>query len=336
MQSHPDRNRSDKNAEGRFKEVNEAYAVLSDPDKRAHFDRFGTAGPGVGPGFGDTGFGTLFEDIFENFFSGGGRGRRSRGARGEDLQCELKITLEDSPEGLEPKIQIPRLERCETCAGAGVERGSRVETCDMCRGAGEVRRSHGFLAVAQTCRKCQGAGQLNRAPCRECRGEGRRRAEQLLSVKIPAGIEDRMQLRVTGEGSGGVNGGPSGDLYVLVQIREHELFTREGADLHCDLPVSFAHLALGHEAEVPVLGGTARLKIPAGTQPGEILRLRGRGMPHLRHRGHGDACYRVVLEVPQKLNAKQREALAAFEAASKDERGPLASAFFERMKKLLG
>ena len=145
-----------------------------------------------------------------------------------------------------------------------------------------------------------------------------------------------MQLRVTGEGSGGVNGGPSGDLYVLVQIREHELFTREGADLHCDLPVSFAHLALGHEAEVPVLGGTTRLKIPAGTQPGEILRLRGRGMPHLRHRGHGDACYRVVLEVPQKLNAKQREALAAFEAASKDERGPLASAFFERMKKLLG
>ncbi len=336
MQFHPDRNRSDKNAEERFKEVNEAYAVLSDPDKRAHFDRFGTAGPGVGPGFGDTGFGTLFEDIFENFFSGGGRGRGARGARGEDLQYELKITLEDSAAGLETKIQIPRLERCETCAGAGVEPGSRLETCDMCRGAGEVRRSHGFLTVAQTCPKCQGAGQLNRAPCRECRGQGRRRAERLLSVKIPAGIDDRMQLRINGEGSSGSNGGPPGDLYVLVRISEHDLFTRQGADLYCDLPVSFAHLALGHDVEVPVLGGATRLKIPAGTQPNDVLRLRGKGLPHLRQRGHGDTCYRIVLEVPQKLNARQREALAAFEAASKEERGPLAAAFFERMKKLLG
>ena len=336
MQFHPDRNRGDKSAEERFKEANEAYAVLSDPDKRAHFDRFGTAAPGGGPGFGDAGFGTLFEDIFDNFFSAGGRGRRSRAGRGEDLQYELKITLADAAAGLETKIQIPRLETCEACRGSGVEPGSRLETCDMCRGSGEVRRSHGFLTVAQPCPKCRGAGQLNRAPCHQCRGEGRRRAEHLLSVKIPAGIEDRMQLRVTGEGSGGVNGGPPGDLYVLVHISEHELFTREGADLVCDLPVSFANLALGHEAEVPVLGGTTRLKIPAGTQPGEILRLRGKGMPHLRHRGHGDACYRVVLEVPQKLNAKQRETLAAFEAASKEERGPLASAFFERMKKLLG
>ena len=175
MQFHPDRNRGNKDAEERFKEVSEAYAVLSDPDKRAHFDRFGTAGPGAGPGFGDTGFGTLFEDIFENFFSGGGRGRGSRAARGEDLQYELKITLEDAAAGLETKIQIPRLERCEACAGAGVEPGSRLDTCDMCRGAGEVRRNHGFLTVAQTCPKCQGAGQLNRSPCRECRGEGRRR-----------------------------------------------------------------------------------------------------------------------------------------------------------------
>jgi molecular chaperone DnaJ len=190
--------------------------------------------------------------------------------------------------------------------------------------------------VAQTCPKCRGVGQLNRAPCRECRGEGRRRTEHLLSVKIPAGIEDRMQLRVSGEGSAGANGGPPGDLYVLVRIREHDLFARQGADLYCDLPVSFAHLALGHELDVPVLGGTTRLKIPAGTQPNEVLRVRGKGMPHLRQRGHGDACYRLLLEVPQKLNARQREALAAFEAASKEDRGPLASAFFERMKKLLG
>jgi len=336
MQYHPDRNRGNKDAEERFKEVNEAYAVLSDPDKRAHFDRFGTAGPGVGPGFGDTGFGTLFEDIFENFFSGGGRGRGSRAARGEDLQYELKITLEDAAAGLDTKIQIPRLERCEACSGNGVEPGSRLETCDMCRGAGEVRRNHGFLTVAQTCPKCRGTGQLNRSPCKECRGEGRRRAERLLGVKIPAGIEDRMQLRISGEGSGGLGGGPSGDLYVVVRVREHDIFTRQGADLLCDLPLSFTNLALGHEAEVPVLGGVSKLKIAAGTQPGEILRIRGKGMPHLRQRGHGDACYRVVLEVPQKLNARQREALAAFEAASKDERGPLAAAFFERVKKLLG
>jgi molecular chaperone DnaJ len=206
----------------------------------------------------------------------------------------------------------------------------------MCRGAGEVRRNHGFLTVAQTCPKCRGAGQLNRSPCKECRGEGRRRAERLLAVKIPAGIEDRMQLRISGEGSGGLGGGPSGDLYVLVRIREHEIFTRQSADLICDLPLSFTNLALGHEVEVPILGGVAKLKVPAGTQPNEVLRIRGKGMPHLRQRGHGDACYRVVLEVPQKLNARQREALASFEAASKDERGPLAAAFFEQVKKLLG
>jgi len=337
MQFHPDRNRNNKEAEEKFKEVNEAYAVLSDPDKRAHFDRFGTAGPGVGPGFGDTGFGTLFEDIFENFFTGSGRGRGgSRAARGDDLQYELKITLEDAAAGLETKIQVPRLERCEACTGTGVEPGSRLETCDLCRGAGQVRRSHGFLTVAQPCPKCQGAGQINRSPCRQCRGQGRQRAEHLLGVKIPAGIDDGMRLRMSGEGSSGLNGGPPGDLYVLVRILEHDLFARQGADLYCDLPVSFANLALGHEVEVPILGGTTRLKVPAGTQPNDVLRLRGKGMPHLRQRGHGDTCYRIVLEVPQKLNAKQREALAAFEAASREERGPLASAFFERMRKLLG
>ncbi len=335
MQYHPDRNPGNKGAEDRFKDVSEAYAVLSDPDKRAHFDRFGTA-PGAGPGFGETGFGTLFEDIFENFFSGGGRDRRSRAARGEDLQYELKIALEEAAAGVETKIQIPRLERCDACAGTGVEPGSRPEPCDVCGGRGEVRRSHGFLTIAQPCPKCQGRGQLNRHPCRQCRGEGRQRSERLLSVKIPGGIEDGMQLRLSGEGSSGTNGGPSGDLYVLVRIREHDLFVRDGADLYCDLPLTFAQLALGHEAEVPVLGGRATLKIPAGSQPHQILRLKGKGMPHLRGRGHGDACYRLILEVPPKLNAKQREALAAFEAASRDERGPLSAAFLERMKKLFG
>ena len=336
MQHHPDRNPGSKDAEGRFKEANEAYAVLSDPDRRAHFDRFGTAGPGAGPGFGDPGFGSLFEDIFENFFSGAPRGRRSRAARGEDLQYELKITLEEAAAGVDTKVQIPRLESCEACGGAGVEPGSRLEPCELCHGRGEVRRSHGFLTVAQPCPKCQGAGQLNRNPCKRCRGEGRQRAEHLLAVKIPAGVEDGMQLRLAGEGSGGLYGGPPGDLYVLLRIREHDLFARDGADLHCDVPVSFAQLALGAEVEVPVLDGTTKLKIPAGSQPHEILRLRGKGMPHLRQRGRGDACYRLVLEVPRKLDDRQREALEAFEAASRSVRGPLTAAFLERMKKLLG
>jgi molecular chaperone DnaJ len=335
MQYHPDRNAGDRQAEERFKQITEAYAVLSDPDKRAHYDRFGTVDLGRG-GVTDSGFGTLFEDIFESFLGGGRGGRQSRAMRGEDLQYELKITLEEAASGVEPKIQIPRPERCETCAGTGAEPSTKRVTCETCHGRGEVRMSHGFLTVARPCPKCQGAGDINKSPCKECRGEGRRRAERKLSVKIPAGIDDGMQMRVSGEGAAGVNGGPSGDLYVLVRIREHAMFARDGSDLHCDLPVSFAQLALGVEVEVPVLNGRDTLKVPAGSQPHQIVKLRGKGMPHLRDRGRGDACYRLVLEVPHKLNAKQREALEAFEAASKGERGPLSTAFFERMKKLLG
>jgi molecular chaperone DnaJ len=334
MQYHPDRNAGNKEAEERFKEINEAYAVLSDPDKRAHYDRFGTA-PGAGAGGFEGGFGSLFEDIFENFLGGRGSGRRTRAARGEDLQYELKITLEEAAAGLETKVQIPRLESCETCGGTGAEPGTRKVACEACGGRGEVRMSHGFLTVARPCPKCQGEGQLNKNPCKRCRGEGRQRAEHVLSIKIPPGIDDGMQLRLTGEGAGGLDGGPSGDLYVLVRIREHPMFARNGGDLYCDLPVSFPQLALGADLDVPIIGGSATLKIPAGSQPGQIVKLRGKGMPHLRERRHGDACYRLLLEVPQKLNAKQREALDAFDAASR-ERGPLATSFLERMKKLLG
>jgi molecular chaperone DnaJ len=334
MQFHPDRNPGNKQAEERFKAVNEAYTVLSDADKRAHYDRFGTAGGNAG--FGETGFGTIFEDIFENLFTGGGgRGRRSRTVRGEDLQYELKITLEEAASGVETKVQIPRMEACDHCTGSGVEPGSKRVTCEMCQGRGEVRHSQGFLTVARTCPKCRGEGERIETPCKTCRGEGRQRADRLLQVKIPAGIEDGMQMRLVGEGSGGLSGGPSGDLYVLVRLLEHDLFTRDGSDLYCDLPVSFAQLALGADIEVPVLGGTTKLKIAAGSQPPQVVRLRGKGMPQLRNRGHGDSCYRVILEVPQKLNAKQREALELFDIASKEQGGPLRASFLERMKKLL-
>jgi molecular chaperone DnaJ len=332
MQCHPDRNPGDKAAEGRFKELNEAYAVLSDPDKRAHYDRFGTAGPAGGF---ESGFGTIFEDIFENFFAGGDR-RRTRARAGEDLQYEMKLTLEEAASGVETKIQVPRLESCERCQGNGSEPGTSRVVCETCRGRGEVRLSQGFLTVARPCPKCHGEGQTNKHPCQTCRGEGRQRTERVLQVKIPAGIEDGMQLRLTGEGSGGLQGGPAGDLYVLVRIQEHDLFVREGADLYCEIPVTFPQLTLGHEIEVPVLNGTQPLAIPAGTQPNEILRLRGQGMPRLRDRRRGDACYRVILEVPRKLTAKQRDALEAFATSCQDDQGPLSLSFFERMKKLLG
>ena len=333
MQYHPDRNPGDKKAEEHFKAVNEAYAVLSDSDKRAQYDRFGTVG---GAGGFEPGFGTLFEDIFENFFSGGERGRRSRGRRGEDLQYEMKLTLEEAAAGVETKIQVPRPETCERCDGSGNEPGTQRETCDTCRGRGEIRMSQGFLTVARPCPKCHGEGQVNKHPCKACRGEGRQRAERMLQVKIPAGIEDGMQLRLTGEGGGGVQGGPAGDLYVLVRIAEHELFVRDGADLYCDIPVTFPQLALGDEVEVPVLNGTETLAIAPGTQPNEIVRLRGHGMPRLRERRHGDACYRLILEVPRTLSARQREALETYAAASQSEPGPLSLSFLERMKKLLG
>jgi molecular chaperone DnaJ len=334
MECHPDRHPGDKQAEERFKELNEAYAALSDPDKRAHYDRFGTAAPGAGGFSGD--FGSLFNDLFD-VFGGGGRGRRTRAFQGEDLQYELKVTLEQAVTGLETKVQIPRMETCDTCGGHGSEPGSRRATCQTCKGRGEVRMSQGFMTFARTCPTCQGAGEANEHPCRACRGEARRATERLLSIRIPAGIDDGMQLRVTGEGSSGINGGPSGDLYVVVRVEEHEVFVRKAADLYCDVPVSFPQLAVGDELEVPVINeGPATLKIPAGSQPHQILRLKGKGVPRLRERGRGDACFRLLLEVPQRLNGKQREALAAFAAASKGESGPLSSAFLDRMKKLLG
>jgi molecular chaperone DnaJ len=332
---HPDRNPGNRGAEERFKEINEAYGILSDPEKRAHYDRFGTV-PAAGGGGPDAGFGTIFEDLFEGFFGGGGGGRRNRARRGDDLRYDLEISLEESAEGLETKLQIPRHETCDTCGGSGAQAGTRAEVCSTCRGQGQVRFSQGFLTVARPCPACGGEGRVNRTPCRDCHGQGRQLKERLLKVTIPAGVEDGNQLRLSGEGESGLLGGPSGDLYVVLHIRPHEIFTRHGADLVCELPVTFAQAALGAEVEVPVLNGKAALGIPPGTQPGQLLRLRGKGMPHLRGRGRGDAVYKVVLEVPTRLSARQRELLEEFDQVSRDQSGPLLSTFVERMKKLFG
>ncbi len=336
MKHHPDRNPGDKVAEERFKAINEAYAVLSDPDKRAQYDRFGRVD--LPPGGIDLGgFGDLFEDIFEGFFTGGARGGRSRIRRGDDLRYDLEIALEEAAKGVETRLQIPRLETCEACKGSGLEPGSRRVTCPTCKGRGQLRYQQGFLTVARTCPHCSGEGQVNRNPCKPCAGEGRVAHDRTLKVRIPPGVEDGTQLRLTGEGEGGLRGGPPGDLYVVVHVREHAFFSRHGNDLVCTLPLTFTQAALGAEVDVPVLDETAKLKVPAGTQNGEVLRLPGKGMPSLHARGRGDACYRVVVEVPARLSARQKELLEEFERVSKGaEQGPLVGGFLASLKKLLG
>ncbi|MBI4010954.1 MAG: molecular chaperone DnaJ [Candidatus Rokubacteria bacterium] len=336
MKHHPDRNPGDKVAEERFKAINEAYAVLSDPDKRAQYDRFGRVD--LPPGGIDLGgFGDLFEDIFEGFFTGGARGGRSRIRRGDDLRYDLEIALEEAAKGVETRLQIPRLETCEACKGSGLEPGSRRVTCPTCKGRGQLRYQQGFLTVARTCPHCSGEGQVNRNPCKPCAGEGRVAHDRTMKVRIPPGVEDGTQLRLTGEGEGGLRGGPPGDLYVVVHVREHAFFSRHGNDLVCTLPLTFPQAALGAEVDVPVLDGTAKLKVPAGTQNGEVLRLPGKGMPSLHARGRGDACYRVVVEVPARLSARQKELLEEFERVCKGaEQGPLVGGFLDSLKKLLG
>ncbi len=336
LQYHPDRNPGDKKAEERFKEISEAYSVLSDPEKRAQYDRFGTVGQAGGFDVSGFGVGTIFEDLFEGFFGGTGRDRRARAHRGEDLQYGLEISLEEAAAGLESKVQIPRFETCEGCHGSGLAPGTKPQLCATCKGHGQVRFSQGFLTVARTCPHCGGLGEVNKSPCNDCRGEGRARRERLLKIKIPPGVEDGSQLRLTGEGSGGIHGGPPGDLYVVIRVKPHDFFVRQGQDLLCEIPLTFPQAALGAQIEVPVLDGIATLKVPAGTQPGTILRLKGKGMPSLRGRGRGDACYQVVVEVPAHISARQRELLEEFQRSSQEGSGPLITSFIERMKKLLG
>ncbi len=329
MRHHPDRNPGDKVAEEKFKEAAEAYAVLADPEKRSAYDRFGHAavsGAGGGPGFDPSMFQEFgdFADILGNMFGfgdlfSGGR-RRGGPQRGADLRYDLEIAFEEAARGLETTIQIPRQETCETCHGSGSAPGSSAAMCPQCRGQGQVRFQQGFFTVARTCPQCRGAGKVITKPCHTCRGGGHVTRERKITVKIPPGIATGQQLRLQGEGESGSAGGPPGHLYVVVQVREHEFFRRDGNNLFCEIPVNFTTLALGGEITVPTLDGSDKVKVPDGTQTGTTLRLRGKGMPDVNGRGRGDLFATVQVQTPRKLNKEQRHLLEQLAGALPQEK----------------
>ena len=345
---HPDRNADDPSAEGKFKEVNEAYDVLKDADKKAAYDRHGHAafdggmgarGGNSGPrGFGGNGdFASAFSDVFEDLFGdfvGGGRGAggRNRAARGSDLRYNLRVTLEEAYAGTRKTIRVPRLSGCESCNGTGAEGGAEPVTCPTCSGMGKVRAQQGFFTVERTCPTCGGAGQIVKNPCKACAGAGRVEKEAALSVNIPAGVETGTRIRLSGEGEAGLRGGPAGDLYIFVTVADHAIFKRDGVTLYCHVPVSMARAALGGEVEVPTIdGGRSRVKVPAGSQSGRQMRLRGKGMPALRGAGQGDMVIELAVETPVNLTQKQKELLEEFEKLSA-ENNPETAGFFNRVK----
>lgn len=337
-QYHPDANQNIDNAEEKFKELGEAYEVLSDPEKRAQYDRFGhSAFNGQGfsgfGGFGD--FGGL-GDIFEMFFGGSGRGRPGP-EKGADIRADLEITLKEAASGLEREIKVPRTEVCSTCGGSGAAAGTKPKTCQTCDGTGQVQYAQntpfGRIVQSRTCDRCRGRGQVIEKPCPTCHGAGHVRKTRNVKVKVPPGVDDGTRLRRTGEGEAGVRGGPPGDLYVYIHVKPHRLFRREGDDIVCEIPVSFVQAALGDEINLPTLDGDATLKVPEGTQHGTVFRLKGKGIPHLQGHGVGDQLVRVKVITPTKLNDKQKELLREFSRLS-SERQETASekSFFEKMK----
>jgi len=343
MKYHPDKNPGDAAAEVRFKEVNEAYEVLKDPQKRAAYDRYGHAafehGGMGGGGFGGGGFGAGgFSDIFEDIFGemmGGGRQRRSSGGRerGADLRYNMEISLEESYNGKTAQIRVPTSITCDVCTGSGAKPGTKPQTCGTCQGAGRVRAAQGFFSIERTCPTCHGRGTIIPDPCTKCHGHGRVTEERALSVNIPAGIEDGTRIRLAGEGEAGLRGGPAGDLYIFLSVKPHELFQRDGADLHCGVPISMTAAALGGTFDVTTLDGTkSRVTVPEGTQNGRQFRLKGKGMPVLRSNQVGDLYIQVQIETPQKLTKRQRELLKEFEDISSKENNPESSGFFARMK----
>jgi molecular chaperone DnaJ len=322
MKFHPDRNPDNPKAEGNFKEAKEAYEVLSDPGKRAAYDQYGHAGVDSSAAHGARGFGD-FADAFGDIFGdilGGGR-NRSNVYRGADLRYNLEISLEEAARGTETKIRVPAMEECETCHGSGAKPGTNPVTCPSCGGHGQVRMQQGFFSIQQTCPKCHGSGKIVPTPCPTCHGAGRIKHHKTLSVRIPAGVDEGDRIRLSGEGEIGVNGGPTGDLYVVIHVKQHTVFQRDHNDLHCEMPISFTTAALGGEIEIPTLEGYAKIKVPAETQTGKVFRLRGKGIKGIRSSTTGDLMCHVVVETPVSLTARQRELLQELETINQDD-GP--------------
>jgi molecular chaperone DnaJ len=342
MKFHPDRNPGDHAAEEKFKQASEAYQVLCDADKRAAYDRYGHAGVGAagqggfgGPFAGGVDIGDIFGDLFGEMFNVGGGGQRgSRQQRGDDLRFDLAIDFEDAIFGAETEIKIRRLEVCSTCNGRGSASGRGPSVCGQCQGRGQIRYQQGFFSVARTCGTCGGTGSIIGDPCQTCRGETRVAKELKLNVKVPPGVEDGTRIRYAGEGDAGRSGGTKGDLYVVLSIRPHDFFERSGQDLHCVVPISFPQAALGAEIEIPGIDGPVNLKVPEGTQSGKEVRVRGRGVPYLNEKGHGDLVVRVVVQIPRKLSRAQRELVSKLAELMNVDNKPTSPSLIEKMKDL--
>ncbi len=338
---HPDRNPDNPEAEEKFKECSEAYSVLSDEQKRGTYDHLGhSAGGGDGFGFRGGGFQGVEDvdlgDIFENFFGGGG-GRRSSGTRlGADLKVSVELTFEEAAFGIEKNMQVQRETTCSTCSGFGAAAGSQRVTCHQCGGSGQTRVSQGVFSMARTCHACAGRGSRVEKPCSSCAGRGVVNSRDKVSVRIPAGVARGTTLRVSGEGEAGPQGGPRGDLYVVMSVRVHDFFERVDDDVICEVPISFAQAALGTEIEVPTLEGRSKIKVPAGTQSGKVFRLRGKGIANVRGYGHGDQLIRVIVETPTKLNEQQHKLLNEFASISGEDVQPMCKSFFQKVKDALG
>ncbi|ASJ96021.1 MULTISPECIES: molecular chaperone DnaJ [Shewanella] len=340
MKFHPDRNPGDKAAEASFKEVKEAYEILTDSDKKAAYDQFGHAGVDPNRGGGGFGggadFGDVFGDVFGDIFGGGRRGGQRQAARGSDLRYNLELSLEEAVRGLTKELRIPTLATCDLCDGSGAKKGSSPTTCGTCHGQGQVQMRQGFFAVQQACPTCHGRGKIIKDPCGKCHGEGRVEKSKTLSVKIPAGVDTGDRIRLSGEGEAGEFGAPPGDLYVQVTVREHAIFVRDGNNLYCEVPISFSTAALGGEIEVPTLDGKVNLKIPSETQTGRMFRLRGKGVKSVRSHAVGDLLCKVVMETPVNLSDKQKELLREFDntlTGSSKKHSPKAEGFFDGVKK---